>query len=87
MTTDNKLPEEFKRKWLEALRSGRYTQCRSGVLTSMRDGRPTYCCIAVAAKEYNQPIKDETTYKWLAEFIGMSNVDELWNMNDGNRCR
>ena len=40
-----KLPEDFKRKWIEALRSGEYKQGR-GYLIDM--DRETYCCLGVA---------------------------------------
>lgn len=39
-----KLPKAFKRKWLEALRSGKYKQHTEGAL--YEEGR--YCCLGVA---------------------------------------
>ncbi len=44
-TVDRKLPPEFKKKWLEELRSGKYSQA-TGVL---RDANG-YCCLGVACK-------------------------------------
>lgn len=40
-----KLPKEFKKKWLVALRSGKYKQA-SGSLCNKRG----YCCLGVAAR-------------------------------------
>ena len=40
-----KLEKGFKKKWLEALRSGKYKQCNG---TLCYDGR--YCCLGVAGK-------------------------------------
>ncbi len=42
---ENKLPIEFKEKWIAALRSGEYKQ-GSEVLYS--NSRGTYCCLGVA---------------------------------------
>lgn len=44
MDNENKLPPEFKQKWIDALRSGKYTQCKSE-LASLTGG---YCCLGVA---------------------------------------
>jgi len=45
METSNKLPKEFKEKWLEALRSGDYKQIGSELCAGGK-----YCCIGVAGK-------------------------------------
>lgn len=42
-TVENKLPEDFKKRWVEALRSGEYKQ---GENTLLRDGK--FCCLGVA---------------------------------------
>ena len=42
----NKLPKSFKKKWLKALRSGKYKQQDEGVL---RTPENKYCCLGVAA--------------------------------------
>lgn len=80
----NKLPEDFKVKWIAALRSGRYEQCTSGTLISTKEGRKTHCCIAVAAEESGEKIDDNVTYNWLANMIGMDEVGVLWLKNDGD---
>lgn len=41
---NQKLPEEFKRKWVEALRSGKYKQGRG----QLKDTQDQYCCLGVA---------------------------------------
>jgi hypothetical protein len=43
-----KLPTEFKTKWLEALRSGRYAQGRK----QLKDG-VGFCCLGVAVDFHN----------------------------------
>jgi len=45
------LNPEFKSKWLAALRSGEYQQCRHKLARTNVGGTGTsYCCIGVAAK-------------------------------------
>lgn len=41
-----KMNPEVKAKWLEALRSGKYTQGQA-VLKVYENGKPTYCCLGV----------------------------------------
>lgn len=43
-TTERRLPPEFKAKWLEALRSGKYTQGKN----SLRTEAGLFCCMGVA---------------------------------------
>lgn len=43
METENKLPKEFKEKWIAALRSGEYKQAYGTLVSG--DG---YCCLGVA---------------------------------------
>lgn len=43
MNNENKLPPEFKKKWIDALRSGEYKQ---GKCSLYADG--AYCCLGVA---------------------------------------
>jgi hypothetical protein len=45
-----KLPEDFKRKWIEALRSGEYKQ---GKYTLFDKDNNSFCCIGVACTIYN----------------------------------
>jgi hypothetical protein len=44
-TTYPKLDPEFKAKWAEALRSGKYKQGQGELLTELNE----YCCLGVAA--------------------------------------
>ncbi len=44
-----RLPKEFGKKWLEALRSGEYKQGKQELLT-IRKNEKTYCCLGVACK-------------------------------------
>lgn len=41
---ENKLPIEFKTKWLAALRSGEYKQCKH----TLHDYEGGHCCLGVA---------------------------------------
>ena len=79
-----KLKEEFKRKWIAALRSGEYTQC-----TEHLELGGGYCCLGVALKvmypnaepEYHQaflredevPSLDDAREWW--EFLPPSHVN------------
>jgi hypothetical protein len=42
-----KLREEVKVKWLEALRSGRYTQGTGALQSVHEDGSRSFCCLGV----------------------------------------
>lgn len=45
MNKENKLPPDFKAKWVAALRSGEYKQGRSNLYDSEKDA---FCCLGVA---------------------------------------
>jgi len=45
MNNQDKLPTEFKAKWIEALRSGKYKQGKSVLYNKDNN---TYCCLGVA---------------------------------------
>lgn len=51
-----KLPEEFKQKWVTALRSGEYKQGTSWLYTYLGDDTFEYCCLGVAACVLDIPI-------------------------------
>lgn len=59
-----KLPGEFRTKWLEALRSGRYEQA-TGALYNYQSGG--YCCLGVACDIVGIDLKDEKVGKYLSE--------------------
>ena len=54
-----KLPVAFKRKWIKALRSGRYRKGK-GMLyrKGKHGGHPRYCCLGVAASISGTPSYD-----------------------------
>jgi hypothetical protein len=51
-TQEGKLPREFKKKWLKALRGGRYKQGYYGLATAHG-----YCCLGVACRVAGYPKK------------------------------
>lgn len=83
MTTKGKLKAHIKRKWIEALRSGRFLQ-GAGYLRMRADGERTeYCCLGVLAEitkykhEYSDCfLPDELMPKDLIQ-------ERLAAMNDG----
>lgn len=44
-----KLPEPFKTKWLNALRSGEYEQTTTRMAIENEEGEYSYCCLGVGA--------------------------------------
>lgn len=48
---------EIKEKWLEALRSGRYTQARENLKKVDAQGRTSYCCLGVLSEIMEVPSK------------------------------
>lgn len=58
-TKATKLNKKFKRKWVNALRSGKYKQGDSFLLESTNN---THCCLGVACAISNIP-KDELDFK------------------------
>lgn len=51
---DVKLPKEFKKKWIAALRSGEFKQNHDGFL---EDRENRYCCLGVACKITHPKLK------------------------------
>lgn len=48
-------PTEAQQKWVEALRSGEYQQCRTQLCLLGADEKPSgYCCLGVACELYRQ---------------------------------
>lgn len=91
-----KLPVEFKEKWLEALRSGRFVQGK-GQLKKTIQGVVQHCCIAVLGECLEIEINErgdqfkvdenlcEGFYPSVDRLIGVENVHKLVNMNDDSR--
>ena len=91
----NKLPKEFKEKWLAALRSGEYKQGKTELYNKETD---SFCCIGVAGlinglsldemKGKSNPVCDpEYTMACLlpVSAVGqMTDMDILIRMNDGS---
>lgn len=90
-----KLPEDFKKKWLEALRSGEYKQ---GVGTLYDKVTNAHCCIGVACYLHNGvnanlcgflPQSGVSGYSALPDAIsgGFSNdvTAQLITMNDSGK--
>lgn len=48
MPAYTKIDPEFKKKWVAALRSGRYRQGHGLLRQESSDGKPEYCCLGVA---------------------------------------
>lgn len=65
--------EEFRAKWIAALRSGDYKQGK----TFLRDGDDHYCCIGVAASVH-------PGFKWIAEDLGAAGT--VYNAQHGDEC-
>ncbi len=90
METENKLPAEFKEKWIAALRSGKYKQ---GSLQLYNQYDNSYCCLGVAGEIsgcYNLQgsyLTDRSKYAMIPKLIkgDWSNaiVKILTDMNDG----
>lgn len=89
-TVENKLPEDFKKRWVEALRSGEYKQGKCQLYNKRTD---TYCCIGVYAAVNNIRLSYEglemidasgkpNGYKPLRMLLSQGVVYDLWNMND-----
>ena len=65
-----KLPPAFKKKWVKALRSGRYNQGKCWLYTKEYDV-PQYCCLGVACRVAKVPIeliRDKDTIPNRADF-------------------
>lgn len=90
MENENKLPPDFKAKWIAALRSGEYKQGR-GQLYDINNN--TYCCVGVYAKcngmnltkngmDFLESADSGLYYMPLQKHIGINLVRKLVEMND-----
>jgi hypothetical protein len=67
MKEDIKLPQDFKNKWVEALRSGNYPQAR-GALFVENNETTGYCCLGVACKIVGIEDDKLTSYGDISDF-------------------
>ena len=67
---------ELKAKWVEALRSGEYRQCRE----QLHGFENQYCCLGVLCKVVNHSTDPDRAYRWLDIVTG--GYGPFVNMND-----
>jgi hypothetical protein len=71
--------EKIKKKWLKALRSGKYKQSKTYLRTiPSRSGESQYCCLGVLCDLYQQT--HPTTSAWREH--GLSFGFEFWTKKD-----
>ena len=82
-----KIDPLFKWQWCEALRSGRYKQCRDTLRQLDRSGDiAAYCCIGVGADVAGLAVRGLNTTTALDRTgIGYANGTLLITLNDGGR--
>lgn len=88
------MDKKIKRRWIAALRSGKYQQTREGIL--MKDGQPPkYCCLGVLCmiqkvdpKEYYGDGETSELITEHAAGLSPDEMDYLAKLNDGhyNSC-
>lgn len=90
-----RLPEEFTKKWLVALRSGEYTQGTNGSLQEFKSENWTketvatkdtcnYCCLGVAGVILGVPTKELST-EWLSNNLNSTLIpSEIEGNEDDN---
>jgi hypothetical protein len=72
-----KLPTEFKEKWLEALRSGKFKQ---GISRLHNLGSDKYCCLGVACRIMHPKIKLHS-FNYIVNKIGAKKVPSILKDN------
>jgi hypothetical protein len=78
---------QLKSKWVRALRSGKFKQCRDVLFDSKSGG---YCCLGVLTKVAGIKIGVDVSdscfpgYGWFTRAVG-SDYDMLTSMNDEGR--
>lgn len=89
-TVKDKLPEEFKSKWVAALRSGEYKQCKQTIHDKESN---SFCCIGVAAvlHGHNPEAHDFSTVGYIqlpdaiANGFRNQNTIDLMHLNDSGK--
>lgn len=82
--------KEFIRKWVDALRSGNYNQCKHQLRTNTKEGKSSFCCLGVACDVYDARLwrgmcYDNEVFSLPGYLLSKLNNDEdriLANMND-----
>ena len=76
---------EFKRKWVEALRSGQYKQGKLRLYDSSTD---SYCCLGVACHIQDIPKEDLNDLSLPINVVKIFHplIDDLLSLSDNNRC-
>lgn len=77
-----KFTQEIKNKWLKALKSGEYTQCKVDLEKVDYDGKKSHCCIGVLGCILGLNNKSNEPYDFLLENIGYNKLTEIWRLND-----
>ena|SRR5687768_4893982 len=79
MNITKKLPKEIKEIWVEALRSGEFTQGQM----SLHPTETTDCCIGVLGKViFAENYHTGGPYEYLDETTGFKTTHRLYDMND-----
>lgn len=71
-----KLPKEFTKKWLKALRSGEFEQSQSSLCHEEK-----YCCLGVAAKIYGVDMGAYGLYGYLEPHMSDALPKEFFEIN------
>lgn len=83
-----KFTQEIKDKWLDALKSGNYTQTYA-TLKREFGTHSEHCCIGVLG-EILGICRNEEPYEFLNKNIGKEITDSIWRTNDStfnpNKC-
>ena len=78
----DRMTQQECRVWIEALRSGKYEQCR-GRLKGGNQGLSGYCCLGVAEEVCNAPRKSK--YGLDYRYLRGEQQSDLIRMNDAER--
>jgi hypothetical protein len=64
---------DYAKRWVAELRSGKYKQCKSYLATEVTKGEPRYCCLGVAC----EILKDELDLA-VEEQQNCKSYDKTW---------
>lgn len=81
------ITKEQKRRWVEALRSGKWKQAYRRIMRKQKDGTRAYCCLGVARELFDLPHHHKGMSGGLPfEFLHYSHQAKLIAMNDEERA-